>query len=166
MKPPKPINRVSPKLRRGSPFLYNGQIVYVELEKQFGNVLVCDNEERGLEHNYFEVKKSQLNPVGTKSIIKTAYQTKEIKKVSTRQQKLNVAYKVLRGQFMKAHPKCEANLQGCKIKSTECHHVRGRGQYYLDDTTYLALCGPCHKWINEHNEAASEMGFCKSRLGK
>lgn len=166
MKPAKPIARVSSKIKRGTEFTYQGKSVFVELEQQFGNVLVCDSEERGLSDNYFTVKKSELNPIGNKPINKTTYQTKEIKKVSTRQQKLNAAYKILRDQFMKSHKACEANLQGCKKKATECHHVRGRGQYYLDDTTYLALCSPCHKWVNEHNEAASEMGFCKSRLEK
>lgn len=166
MKVQKRIDRVSSKIKRGTSFMYKGQVVFVELEQSFGNVLVCDNELRRLEDNYFQVKRSELDSIGKKPANKAVYQTKEIKKVSTRMQKLNAAYKILRDLFMKSHPKCEANLPGCKIKSTECHHVRGRGQYYLDDSTYLALCTPCHKWINEHNEAALEMGFCKSRLGK
>lgn len=94
------------------------------------------------------------------------YSTKAIKQVSTRQIKLNAAYKVLRDQFMKLHPACQAGLDGCTVKATECHHMRGRGEYLLNDKYYLALCNNCHRWINEHNEAATAMGFCQSRLSK
>lgn len=94
------------------------------------------------------------------------YSTKAIKQVSTRQQKLNAAYKILRDRFMKVHPTCQAGLGGCTVKSTECHHIRGRGEYFLNDKYYLALCNSCHRWINDHNEAATAMGFCQSRLSK
>lgn len=94
------------------------------------------------------------------------YQTKVIKKVSTRQQKLNAAYKALRDTFMKTHEVCQAQLDECTGKATECHHKAGRGQYLLDDTKFMALCNNCHIWINEHNEAATTLGFCQSRLSK
>ncbi|MDB5144198.1 MAG: hypothetical protein JWQ66_2911 [Mucilaginibacter sp.] len=94
------------------------------------------------------------------------YQTTKIKSVSTRQQKLNAAYLVLRKEFMKANPICGAGLEGCTIQANECHHRRGRGEYLLDDSTYLALCANCHKFINEHNEFAFEMGFSESRLSR
>lgn len=94
------------------------------------------------------------------------YSTKAIKHVSTRQMKLNAAYKILRDQFMKTRPTCQAGLGGCTVKSTECHHIRGRGEYLLNDKYYLALCNSCHRWINEHNEAATVMGFCQSRSSK
>lgn len=94
------------------------------------------------------------------------YQTKEIKKVSTRMQKLNAMYKVLRDSFMKHHPKCEANLQGCTKTATECHHTKGRGQYYLDDSTYIPLCHNCHVFIEKSPKWAKENGFSLDRLKK
>lgn len=57
------IQRVSAKLKRGVQMFYNGQPVWIELEQQFGNVLVCDNEERELTDNYFSVKRSELEAI-------------------------------------------------------------------------------------------------------
>jgi hypothetical protein len=94
------------------------------------------------------------------------YRTAEIKKVSTKQQKLNAAYKVLRDAFMKKRKYCEARLEGCTGKATECHHKAGRGEYLLDDTKYLALCHNCHVFITEHSQFAMERGFSESRLSK
>lgn len=94
-----------------------------------------------------------------------SYRTKQIKKVSTRQQKLNAAYKVLRDQFMKKHPTCQARLAHCTGVSTECHHSRGRGEYLLDDSTFFALCGNCHRYLETHPEISKALGFTKSRLG-
>lgn len=95
------------------------------------------------------------------------YQTKEIKKVSTKQQKLNAAYKVLRDQFMKNHKNCEANLielAGCTKKATQCHHPNGRGQYLLDDSRFIALCHNCHSYIETHPLFAKEKGYSGDRL--
>lgn len=97
------------------------------------------------------------------------YATKEIKKVSTKQQKLNAAYMVLRNAFMKNHKACEANLielAGCTRKATECHHSKGRGQYFLDDTTYIALCHNCHVFIENSPEWAKNKGYSFDRLKK
>jgi len=94
------------------------------------------------------------------------YQTAEIKKVSTRQQKLNAAYKVLRDAFIKKKKYCVARLDGCTGNATECHHKAGRGEYLLDDTKYLALCHNCHVFITEHSQFAMERGFSESRLSK
>lgn len=85
MKPAKPIARVSQKLKRGVPMIYNGQTVYIELEKSFGNVLVCDNEERRLEDAYFEVKRSELEPMnkartGIQSKPKTLTKSEKVSK--------------------------------------------------------------------------------------
>lgn len=84
MKQQKAINRVSAKLKRGQQFIYNGQTVYIELEKSFGNVLVCDNEERRLEDTYFEVKRSELEPMNK---ARTSIQAKP--KVLTKSEKVS-----------------------------------------------------------------------------
>jgi len=55
------MNRTSGKLKRGTEVIYQGSTWYVEIEKQFGNVLIYDKPER-LEGG-IEVKKSELNPV-------------------------------------------------------------------------------------------------------
>jgi len=101
------------------------------------------------------------------SISKFKYQTKVIKRVSTKQQKLNAAYMVLRNAFMKNHKLCEANLidlAGCTRKATECHHPNGRGKYLLDDSRFIALCHNCHAYIETHPTFAKEHGFSGNRL--
>src|ERR1700723_3552101 len=53
----------STKPKRGQQFIYNGNPVWLEIIRPDGTLLVCDNEARNLEDNYFEVKLSDLKPV-------------------------------------------------------------------------------------------------------
>lgn len=94
------------------------------------------------------------------------FRTAEIKKVSTRMQKLNAQYEKARVPYLKANPFCKAGMEGCQVLSSQVHHRRGRGEYYLRVDTWMPVCCNCHTWINEHNEAATEKGFCQSRLSK
>lgn len=48
------------KPKRGERFIYDGNAVWLEIIKPNGTLLVCDNEARRLEDNYFEVKLSDL----------------------------------------------------------------------------------------------------------
>ncbi len=101
---------------------------------------------------------SQLNPKPTTK------QTNVIAKFSDKRKKINAAYNVLRDQYMKAHPVCEARLPGCTYNSTECHHSRGRGEFMLDQTTYKALCEHCHRYVELHPIEAKKLGLSASRL--
>lgn len=39
--------------------------------------------------------------------------------------------------------------------ATECHHkARRTGKNYLDDTTWLAVSAPAHRWIETHADQA------------
>lgn len=78
--------------------------------------------------------------------------------------KLNVAYTVLREQFMKNHPHCQARIPGCSIVATDIHHKKGRvGTLFLDDSEFLAVCRMCHAWIETHPAEAKLLDFSKSR---
>ena len=78
--------------------------------------------------------------------------------------KLNVAYTVLREQFMKNHPLCQARIPGCNIKATDIHHKKGRvGKLFLDDSEFLAVCRMCHTWIENNPAEAKLLDFSKSR---
>jgi hypothetical protein len=78
--------------------------------------------------------------------------------------KLNAAYTILREQFLKRKPHCEAHLPGCAINATDVHHKKGRtGTLFLDDTEFLAVCRTCHSWIEEHPKEAKLLDFSKSR---
>jgi len=92
------------------------------------------------------------------------YRTAEIKKVSTRQQKLLAEYSILHKQFMANHPECEAKAEGCDGKATQVHHKKGRGEYLNRTETWLAVCFNCHRMIEENPEWAKQKGFSLSRL--
>ena len=73
---------------------------------------------------------------------------------------------ILRESFLKAHPLCQAAMpEICTKIASQVHHKQGRvGELYLDDTTFLAVCGPCHQWIELHPDSAKDLGLSQSRL--
>jgi hypothetical protein len=50
------------------------------------------------------------------------------------------------------------------VMSTDVHHIRGRGKYTLDVTTWLSVCRACHNFIEMNNDVAKEYGFSKTRI--
>jgi hypothetical protein len=83
---------------------------------------------------------------------------------SSKQQKKEAAYLILRKSFLRDHSMCQAHLSGCGTYSSEVHHKKGRGEFFLDSTTWLAVCRPCHQYIETHPIEAKEMGFSVERL--
>jgi hypothetical protein len=88
---------------------------------------------------------------------------KPISKKSSKQEKLDALYSVLRETYLKANPFCKAKLHGCQINATDVHHMAGRGKFMLDQTTFLAVCRICHNQIEENPVMAKAMGFSESR---
>ena len=88
----------------------------------------------------------------------------KIKSKSTKMQKTERAYSVLRRAFLDQHPVCKASLHKCTVTATDIHHKKGRGKYHLDTTTWLAVCRNCHTWIEENTHAAEQFGYTESRL--
>lgn len=83
---------------------------------------------------------------------------------SSKQAKLDALYSVLREQFLKRKPYCEAHLPGCQINATDVHHTKGRtGALLLDDTQFLAVCRLCHGYIETHPKEAKLLNLSKSR---
>lgn len=58
---------------------------------------------------------------------------------------------------------CQAKIHKCSLSSTDVHHMRGRGKYHLDTTTWLSVCRNCHTFIELNPEDAKELGFSISR---
>jgi hypothetical protein len=75
-------------------------------------------------------------------------------------------YKIVREQFLKDNPFCEAGLKCCQVKSSEVHHKRGRGKNLCNVETFLAVCSSCHRIIEENPLFAKANGFSLSRLNK
>lgn len=76
----------------------------------------------------------------------------------------NREYSKLRKQFLSEKPICRAKIHNCSIKATDVHHMRGRGSYHLDTTTWLPVCRNCHMWIETNPEDAKELGYSISRV--
>jgi hypothetical protein len=88
---------------------------------------------------------------------------KALSKKSSRQEKLDAIYLVLRESFLKANRFCKANLLGCQKMATDVHHMAGRGKFMLDESTFLAVCRICHNQIEENPFMAKAMGYSVSR---
>jgi len=93
---------------------------------------------------------------------------KPIKKVSKVRAALNREYMKLRAEFLAAHPYCQWFMrehglcEGLVLThggyydgsthpvtvSTEVHHVKGRGKYLLDTSTWMAVSAEGHRNIH------------------
>lgn len=89
---------------------------------------------------------------------------KAVKPKSEKKAVLDVLYSKLRKDFLISHPYCQARLQSCSANATDIHHMKGRGAFYLDKTTWLSVCRSCHSWIELNPLQAKELEFSKSRL--
>ncbi len=75
----------------------------------------------------------------------------------------NREYSKLRKQFLSERSVCRAKIHNCSIQATDVHHMKGRGKYHLDTTTWLSVCRNCHTWIELNPEDAKDLGFSISR---
>lgn len=92
-----------------------------------------------------------------------------IKSVSDKRKPLDQLYSKLRKQFLDQpeNSTCKAKLHVCTHHTGQdltIHHMRGRGKYYLDTTTWVSLCLSCHRWVEEHPADAKEMFLTESRV--
>lgn len=132
----------------------------------------CKNCKQRFEPRYFLQKicdrdtcKSAQRDHQTQTRIKAAQKPqtrKPIKKVSGKQAKINTAYTVMNKQYLKDNPLCNVRSEVCTHKSSEVHHINGRGKNTLDTTTWVATCRYCHNYIHFVSPAwARANGFLK-----
>ena len=94
----------------------------------------------------------------------TIEKPKSISPVSKKRQVVMDEYSKLRMVFLIAKPNCEAKLVGCTRTSTDVHHLysgKDRDKYYLNISTWKAVCRNCHNYIHDHlsAEEAIELGL-------
>jgi hypothetical protein len=89
---------------------------------------------------------------------------KRIKPYSKKRAKVNRRYGKERKEFLKENPVCE--YPECNKESTDVHHSRGRGAYFLDVKTWKALCREHHQRIEIRVNEAKQLGLSESRLMK
>ena len=73
-----------------------------------------------------------------------------------------------RKKFLEANRVCQAKVPDiCGLLSNQVHHKRGRvGSDYLDKSTWLAVCGRCHDYIESHRLEAIERGWALPRIAR
>lgn len=93
---------------------------------------------------------------------------KPIAKHSDKRKKQEVAYQILRKVYLNTHCSCEAKIsKNCKKFSDQIHHKSGRiANLLCDDTKFLAVCSPCHIWIENNRIESIELGFSELRTNK
>ena len=92
---------------------------------------------------------------------------KAIKVTSYKMKPLHQLYSVMRKEFLEqpGNDVCNAQLPGCTFSThLTIHHKKGRGKYYLDNTTWVTLCMNCHMYVETHPQEAVELGFTETRL--
>lgn len=72
----------------------------------------------------------------------------------------DAADRVLRDEFMAAHPRCE--YPGCSSPSHDRHHMHTRNtrpDLIHDPRYWRALCRACHRRVTEYPAEAVELGL-------
>ena len=87
-----------------------------------------------------------------------------MKQQSNKMARLNSEYSKLRKKWLPDHEMCQAKVNRCTLKSTDIHHMKGRGKYLLDTNTWLSVCRNCHTWIELNPEDSKELGISISKI--
>ena len=87
-----------------------------------------------------------------------------MKKVSDKRRRQLSEYTKIKKEYLKLRPYCECGTRGCSRVADQIHHKRGReNERLLDKKYFLAVCGNCHRWIEDHPEWARAHGFSLER---
>jgi hypothetical protein len=86
---------------------------------------------------------------------------KTVKKVGDSLKEKMKLYRPKARKFITMNPKCKM----CGVPSECIHHRAGRlGDNLLDESTWVALCFSCHRFVEENPDWAKENGYSDSRL--
>lgn len=91
---------------------------------------------------------------------------KQVSKVSKKMLLELKIYTPLRRQYLKDNPICKCDRNGCKRKSVDVHHKKGRGIWLNAVEFWLPIARVCHNWIGDNPKEAMELGLTISRLNK
>jgi hypothetical protein len=85
---------------------------------------------------------------------------------SVKRAKQEREYLKLRKTYLLSSPTCKAHLPNiCTGTVTDIHHMKGRiGSLLTDTKFFLAVCRPCHDWIELNPKEAKELGYSINRI--
>ena len=95
-------------------------------------------------------------------------QKKRIRPMSKKRARENREYLKRRKAFLETKRICYAGPfldhwgvpHDCHIAAKDVHHRAGRlGGNFLDESTWLPVCRPCHDWIHSHPKEARQLGL-------
>lgn len=87
-----------------------------------------------------------------------------MKRTSTKTAARNRRYARERIAFLTEHPLCGSRLEDCAGLATQVHHMAGRWpSVFFRHDLWLAVCGPCHRWITEHPADSRRLGLSTHR---
>lgn len=110
-------------------------------------ICVCHGKERmivvkaGLCAQGNENKKGKLG-------IRPALKRVAVNKVSDKRKVENRMYLKYRTEFLNRFPQCQ--FKDCNCSATDVHHKKGRGEFFLNCFTWMAVCRKHHTWIETH----------------
>lgn len=80
--------------------------------------------------------------------------------ISAKKAKELAEYRKLRDEYLSIHTTCEAQVQGvCQVRPVELHHLKPRAYHLCDTDVFMAVCRPCHQWIESNDEEARKLGL-------
>ncbi len=82
-----------------------------------------------------------------------------LRRVSKKRHRESRIYSALRAAQLIANPACE--VCHCAIY-LDLHHLKGRGKFYLDPTTFLTVCRSCHEKIHANPSWARANGYLQT----
>ena len=90
-----------------------------------------------------------------------------IKKVAPDRKEENKEYTKEARRYLAKHPGCEAHIaSGCTLLSNEIHHKRRRNSKddRINPEHFLAVCRPCHLYIESHPKTSLELGLSEKAI--
>ena len=88
--------------------------------------------------------------------------------LSEKRSKMVSEYHKRRKTFLERFKMCQVKSRVCTGMASEVHHSKGRiGNFLIDESTFVAICSACHRWIEQTGEGvkwAKENGFIKTRI--
>lgn len=128
------------------------------------NVTEGDGGRRSYCQNCWNRKKPKVKPTNRQFLKRTQ---RPISPRSDKKKKEDALYMIIRNNYLKNHPICEAAIPGiCSGRpSNQVHHMAGKiGDKYLDDKYFLAVEDSCHRYITDNPEFSYNNNFSISRL--
>jgi hypothetical protein len=89
---------------------------------------------------------------------------KRINPVSNKRRIEERQYSAKAKHFLINRPFCE--VEDCHNKAVQVHHKARRGRFFLDESTWLAVCQECHEKIEHNPKWAIENGYLCSEEEK